>query len=45
MKEIDHTVFIQEWKLYLDTAAYLNNLGKKGKTYIKEKEIDRHDSQ
>ena len=28
MKEIDHTEFIQEFKLNLDTAAYLKKLDK-----------------
>ena len=29
MKEIDHPAFIQEFKLNLDTAAYLKNIYKK----------------
>ena len=29
MKEIDYTAFIQEWKLNLETSAYLRKLDKK----------------
>ena len=44
MKEMDHPAFIQEWKLNLETAAYLKNLEKEIIT-SKKKEINRHDSQ
>ena len=29
MREIDHPIFIQEWKINLDTSAYLKKLDKK----------------
>ena len=37
MKEMDHSAFIQEQKLYLDTAAYLNKLDKKERLPSKKK--------
>ena len=36
MKEIDHPALIQEWKLNLETAAYLKEL-KKSRLLLKRK--------
>ena len=39
MKEIDHTTFIQEWKLNLDTSAYLNKLDKKERLLLNKNNV------
>ena len=45
MKEIDNLVLIKEWKLNLDTSAYLKKLDKKERLPPKKKETDWYRSQ
>ena len=44
LKNINHTAFLQEWKLNIDAAAYEINIDAKMSKPSEKKEIDRHDS-
>ena len=43
MDDLDHTAFIEEWKKYIDAAAYEKNLYKDVKLPSIKKKIDRND--